>query len=99
MKKTNKKAVLKRACENNELDFKPAFENAPAIMFIVDADTKIITVNRAGRRFVTDKADRVSRQPGNFFGCLGSLENSKGCGYGKSCKTCMVRGKIGRAHV
>ncbi len=97
MKKKTKKAVLKRAHENNELDFKPAFENAPAIMFIVDADTKIITVNRAGRRFVTDKADRVSRQPGNFFGCLGSLENSKGCGYGKSCKTCMVRGTAVKA--
>ncbi|MFO8082173.1 MAG: PAS domain S-box protein [Armatimonadota bacterium] len=68
------------------------YENAPALMLLVDADRRVHRVNGAATRFTGRSADDLlGLRGGEALGCLSAGKSPEGCGFGESCAACVVR--------
>jgi PAS domain S-box-containing protein len=84
--------TLEKKIESEENNLRTIFNSTPVGMYIVDETATITKVNDAALKMLGGRRDRVvGRNFGDAFGCQGSLENEKGCGYGLSCQYCEFR--------
>ncbi len=68
---------------------------SPIPMFVVDSDVVVTQVNPSVESFTGRGAEQlIGLRAGEAIRCLHSLDDPDGCGYGPSCKTCMVRGSV-----
>jgi PAS domain S-box-containing protein len=66
--------------------------HAPMVFLVVDEDLRVRKVNETAARFAgRPEADMLGLRPGGSLGCLNSLKDPKGCGYGPDCGTCPLR--------
>jgi PAS domain S-box-containing protein len=66
--------------------------HAPMLFLVVDEDLRVRKVNEAAARLAGRReADMLGLRPGGSIGCLNSLKDPDGCGYGPSCGTCPLR--------
>ncbi|MDD5225898.1 MAG: PAS domain S-box protein, partial [Candidatus Omnitrophica bacterium] len=71
------------------------YQNAPILMMLVDEDRTVRKVNGFATEFTGRPASEViGLRSGEVLRCLHSLESPKGCGFGKSCKRCIIRHTI-----
>ena len=85
------KLALKEA-EVQRLNWQAIFRAAPVGIMLMDEDLKIVQINDVIRRdFAGDNRHIIGEQPGNALGCIYSLEDPRGCGYGESCRECLIR--------
>ncbi len=71
------------------------YENAPIVMLLVDAERRILKVNKLGAVFSgRSVAEMVGRRSGEALRCLHALDDPRGCGFGAHCETCLVRTTI-----
>lgn len=83
------------AVKSNEQLLEAIFENASVAMVLVDQDSTVVKINKAGKDLgiALDNAV-VEDQPGNVLGCIVALQNSQGCGNGRECMLCALRNSI-----
>jgi PAS domain S-box-containing protein len=68
------------------------YANAPVVFLVVDEDLRIEKVNEAAERLAGRPAKQmIGLRSGESIGCLDSLADPRGCGYGASCAACGLR--------
>ncbi len=66
--------------------------HAPVVFLVVDEDLRVEKVNETATRFAgRPDRDMIGLGPGGAIGCLNSLADPRGCGYGPSCGQCVIR--------
>ena len=71
------------------------FNSAPSIMMLLNENTEIIRMNRAGLKMTgKDASQAAGKRAGDFIRCINAITNPGGCGYGKRCKVCKIRGTV-----
>ncbi len=71
------------------------YKNLPLVVFIIDANYKIIKINRTGKLVSGKKeTELVNKQYGEALDCVYSLGNLKGCGFQESCTNCVIKKTI-----
>ncbi|MBI4187000.1 MAG: PAS domain S-box protein [Chloroflexi bacterium] len=80
-------------------------ENVPVALMLVDGERRVQQVNDTAARLAGRSAGEiVGLLSGEALRCLHSLDDPKGCGFGVSCQTCVIRLNVldtlqtGRAH-
>lgn len=80
----------KRDHEECNLDI--LFNTTPIGMFVLNDDALIEKINdEALELFQIDREDALGKRIGNGLHCQGSTEDSRGCGFGRQCKSCKLR--------
>jgi PAS domain S-box-containing protein len=78
-----------------EQELAAIYENAPLLMLLVDSDRKVRKANAAAATFADRPAkDMVGLLGGEALGCLNSLDDPNGCGFGVVCRKCRVRNAV-----
>jgi hypothetical protein len=66
--------------------------HAPVVFLLVDEDLRVEKVNGTAARFAgRPETEMLGLRPGGAIGCLNSLADPGGCGYGPSCGDCEIR--------
>jgi PAS domain S-box-containing protein len=66
--------------------------HAPVVFLVVDDDLRIQKVNETAIKLAGRlESEMLGLRPGGAIGCLNSLADSRGCGYGPSCGECAIR--------
>ncbi len=80
------------ALQKSEETLQIIFNNAPAIMALLNENMEVIKMNQAGLIIAGEPTDKVvGLRPGDILNCVGSFQNSNGCGFGEKCKSCKMR--------
>lgn len=76
----------------NENALNTIFNNAPAIMFLLNSKAEVIKINDTGTR-LTGKAQEecIGLKGGDVFNCIYALKNPLGCGHEDTCNFCVIR--------
>jgi len=75
-----------------EAEFYAIFQNAPICMLLVDPERQVQRLNQTTIDFLSRPAkELIGLRQGEALGCLNSLDDQRGCGFGPVCKTCKVR--------
>jgi PAS domain S-box-containing protein len=77
---------------------KNLFDAFPSILFVVDADVRIVFWNAAAAQLIgTDKKQIYQRRGGEVLHCIHSTDVPEGCGRAEFCKDCVVRNAVNEA--
>ena len=88
---TERKRV-EEVLRESQVELSAIFNLAPIVMIIVDQEYQVRKANRTAVEFAgRSEAEMVGLRGGEAIRCLHSLDDSRGCGFGPSCKTCTVR--------
>ncbi|MDF2947281.1 MAG: arcB1 [Bacillales bacterium] len=86
------------ALKNEEENFKNIFDSSPVGIIIVDKNHVIQKTNDTALEYVNGNKDEVFNQLfGNGIGCQNSLDDERGCSFGRNCKGCQIRNAISKA--
>jgi PAS domain S-box-containing protein len=67
-------------------------ENVPMAIMLVGPDRRVQKVNSAAAGFTNHSGDEMlGLSSGEALGCLNSLDDPRGCGYGPECNACGIR--------
>lgn len=69
----------------------------PHLIFIVDADVRILFANTAAREALRAAPEYLFRRSGEVLSCIHSTEAPEGCGRAESCRHCVIRTSVNRA--
>ena len=89
--------ITERKCAEEKLRIAHAelaaiHAHAPMVFLVVDEDLRVRKVNEAASRFAGRRdVEMLGLRPGGSIGCLNSLKDPGGCGYGPDCRTCALR--------
>ena len=75
------------------------FEDHPTPTIVVDADVRLLLVNREARKMLGhagDGSQLLLRRGGDVLHCL-NAEGPGGCGRQSACSGCVIRRSVGRA--
>lgn len=73
-------------------NFLKLFAAAPIGLLLLNEETVITQANQAVSSLVlSDPASIIGKRGGGGLGCIESLENTKGCGFGSNCPLCPLR--------
>lgn len=79
-------------CRNEENNLRNIFNSAPVGMLILDHDATINDANDVALQIADKTKLEVLGQPvGRALCCAGSLEDERGCGFGRTCRSCDLR--------
>ncbi|MBK8165100.1 MAG: PAS domain-containing protein [bacterium] len=79
-----------RAAWNAELETIHA--NSPMAVVVLDAERRIVQANRVAAKMAgLTPAEACGRVGGAGIGCLNSLHDPRGCGFGPTCDRCELR--------
>ena len=85
----------KRKSEESEKLLNAVFKNLPLIILLVDADRKIVKINREGLEISEKSIDEVvGIRGGDALNCIYALENPNGCGASEACKECLIQNTV-----
>jgi PAS domain S-box-containing protein len=74
----------------NEL--KTIYDHAPVMMCVVDIKRRVLFANQSFCALTgISEVDMLGGAVGGVIGCINSMEDSRGCGYGKNCSNCSLR--------
>lgn len=86
---------MEQRLKQSELELSIIYEHAPVVMILVDEDRRVVKYNRAATEFTRRTENEViGLRGGEAIRCLNSLDDPNGCGYGPSCKVCVVRNTV-----
>jgi PAS domain S-box-containing protein len=84
-----KKAQQQILIERNNL--KAIFESSPVGMLLLDEDMNVIDANEViASMMLKEPSKLIGQRGGRSLGCINSLENDKGCGFGRACPNCSL---------
>jgi len=80
---------------DDEAVFTRIFDYAPLMMIVMDEERRIHKANRAAVDFLRrPMGEMIGLRGGSVFGCLNSLEDERGCGFGPHCSVCVIRNSV-----
>ncbi len=83
------------ALENSRKELKAIYDYAPVMMCVVDEGGNLLFANNAFTSFTNSSNLKIKGgSPGDVFGCIHSLVDPRGCGYGHACASCVLRNAI-----
>ena len=75
-----------------EVEMTAILKNVPIPMILVDGERRIRDVNDEAIKFTGQPEEKMIGQlKGNGLGCLYSLDDPRGCGFGPHCGICDIR--------
>jgi PAS domain S-box-containing protein len=78
--------------KDREEELASIYDNAPLVMLLVDENWKIRKTNAFTNQFVGTTAENIiNMRCGEALRCVHALDNPEGCGFGPSCKECVLR--------
>ena len=81
-----------KGLRKNEAELSAILDHAPIIMALVDRERRVRKINRVAADFTNRPVERmIGLRGGEALGCLHSLDNPQGCGFGPSCARCQIR--------
>jgi len=80
------------ALRRSQTELRAIYDNAPAMMCVLDPARQVLYANRAFVDFVGRPVEelRLGRAR-EVIGCLRALDDPRGCSHGPRCETCNVR--------
>jgi PAS domain S-box-containing protein len=82
---------LEQQCLDESKNLRTIFNTAPVGMLIIDNDVNISQVNDVALTIMRrDRSQVIGYSLGQGFGCRGSTENKRGCGFGTDCQSCKL---------
>lgn len=86
------KLFFMRKLLQNDAFFKVLFDVIPVLSLIVNIDGRVYSVNHAAKNLlgVTDEAVYL-QNGGDVLHCIHTKDDPNGCGFGRACKSCVVR--------
>jgi len=84
----------------NELDqsraeLKAIYDHSPVMMCVIDRNRRVLFANPAFTALTgTQEQSLKDGRACGVFGCINSLEDSRGCGFGKNCNQCTLLSAI-----
>ncbi len=96
---TNKKLFLDLKKEVESLraqnQLQVVFDSSPAVLLLLNKETEIIKINKAGIEFFGEGPDVIlNRQPGDALRCIRAVKSGKGCGKSDNCVQCVMRNTV-----
>ncbi|WP_292485726.1 PAS domain-containing protein [Methanohalobium sp.] len=89
--------ILTDITNNSEIDgeLEKVYENVPVVLMLVDSDRRILKLNKNAELFAGKSSEElVGSRGGDALGCLHSLDDPEGCGFGPHCKDCIVKNTV-----
>ncbi len=89
--------ITKRKQAERELiqsvdELQKVFDAVPTILLVVDSQRRIRRINRAGMEvLIKNKKDILNKKIGDILDCVRRNDVSRGCGFGRGCRTCPIR--------
>lgn len=94
------------ALQGSRAELSAIYHHAPIMMCLIDEDGRIAQLNDAARRFAgLHDGVEIGMRGGDLIGCLGALDDPRGCGFGPKCARCTMRQVVmdtlatGNAHI
>jgi PAS domain S-box-containing protein len=82
----------KNALQASQTELATIFESAPVMMALVDGERRIRKANRAVVESIgKSREEIVGLRGGEALRCLHALDDPRGCGFGPSCESCLLR--------
>ncbi|MEI6753709.1 MAG: PAS domain S-box protein [Paludibacter sp.] len=80
------------ALEQSRLELQTIYDSAPVMMCVVDDERRIQFANNAFASLSELPAEIIKGGAvGGVVGCINSLDDTRGCGYGPKCGSCTLR--------
>ena len=80
------------ALEQSRIELQTIYDNAPVMMCVVDEDRHIQFANQVFTSLTGVHEDIMKGGAvGRVVGCINSMDDTRGCGYGPKCGTCTLR--------
>lgn len=81
-----------KALEQSRNELKTIYDHAPVMMCVVDEERHVLFANEAFSTLTEELKEEMIGEPvGNVVGCINSLDDPRGCGYGENCGNCPLR--------
>ena len=78
---------------------KPDLQPLSVLIMVVDEDVRILELNGASHGFPgSERGQLLGRPGGEAFQCAHFQEDPAGCGHGRFCQLCPIRGAVAAAH-
>lgn len=91
---TERKQFEQKLMESEET-LTAIFDNAPTLMMLLNRNSEITKMNKAGLSLVgCEMSSILGCRTGDAFNCFEALNNPCGCGFGEFCKKCKIRNTI-----
>ncbi|HBY09382.1 MAG TPA: hypothetical protein DEH22_16970 [Chloroflexi bacterium] len=88
---TERKQAEERIFKERQ-NFLTMFAAAPVGLLLLDGETTITQANQSAADLVLrDPVELIGQRAGGGLGCVHSLENPRGCGFGRACPICPLR--------
>lgn len=89
----------------SEKELGAMYKNVPVLLVLVDEERRVVRANEAALDFAQRTMKEIMGiRGGEALGCLNSLDDPNGCGFGPNCTICGVRNtvldtfKTGKSH-
>ncbi len=87
--------LAERALRESESKLSAIFHAAPVLLALLDADRRILSMNRAGEQASGKRSEELAGlRPGAALHCIHALDDPRGCGFGPKCGECLTRRTI-----
>ena len=84
--------LVEQALEQSRIELKTIYDNAPVMMCVVDQNKNIQFANHAFLSLSKYNASQlIGGTIGGVIGCIRSLDDPRGCGFGPNCTSCKLR--------
>lgn len=88
----NLRIQSEKALEQSRNELKTIYDHAPVMMCVVDEERHVLFANEAFSSLTEElKEEMIGGAVGNVIGCINSLDDPRGCGYGLKCDNCPLR--------
>lgn len=88
----NEKNDSLQALDKSRIELQTIYDNAPVMMCVVDKDGRIQFANKAFTELAGVQEDLLRGGAiGGVIGCLSSMDDTRGCGFGLKCGSCSLR--------
>jgi signal transduction histidine kinase len=78
--------------EGSETELSAILANVPVLTLVLDPDRRVVKANKAAAAFAgRGVQEMVGVRGGGALGCLHSVDDPRGCGFGQSCQACGLR--------
>jgi len=83
---------MEEALKSSRSELQAIYDHAPVMMCLLNEEREVLYGNRAIVEFSEKPAHELtgSRACG-MLGCIGALEDPRGCGFGTRCQSCRLR--------
>jgi PAS domain S-box-containing protein len=79
----------------SEAELMAIYENVPIFMCLLDADRRMVRINRAGIRFADrSESELLGRRAGEILGCLHAIDDPGVRGLNSPCDQCQLRAAV-----